>query len=106
MEKADVIRAMLVVDMVALALLALVYLRQRRMSMFAYLCWGFLAVLVPVLGPFFVIANRPGEWEPGYSVQKDLQRVTGWMRRMLPEAPSAASRLERARARRKKRLKE
>jgi hypothetical protein len=103
MITADVIRNLLIVDMVALALLALVYLRQRRMSIIEYCFWGLLAILIPVIGPFIVIANRPGEWEPSYSVREDVYRVFGWVRRLLPEVPHTASRLERARTRRKKR---
>jgi hypothetical protein len=34
------------------------------MSWAAYFGWGFLALLLPVLGPFLVIVNRPGEWHP------------------------------------------
>jgi hypothetical protein len=40
--------------------LALVYLRRRRMSTRAHALWGIFALLVPVLGPFLVIAVQPG----------------------------------------------
>ena len=40
--------------------LALSYLRYRRATLVEYAAWGFVALLVPVLGPFFVIAARPG----------------------------------------------
>ncbi len=64
MNTAGVIRIFLVVDMVAMALLALFYLRERRMRWVDYCCWGFLALFVPLMGPFLVIVNRPGEWHP------------------------------------------
>jgi hypothetical protein len=102
MITADVIRTMLIVDMVTLALLALVYLRQRRMSIIEYFCWGLLVIVVPVIGPFIAIANRPGEWDPSFSVREDLHRMSGWMRRLLPEPPPKINRLDRARMRRKK----
>ena len=56
----EFMRAFLVAGLMAMALLALVYLRQRRLSISEYLLWGLLAVLVPLLGPFLVIWSRPG----------------------------------------------
>ena len=87
MMTAAIVRVMLVVDIIVMTLLALVYLRQRRMSWSAYFCWGMLAVSVPVIGPFIVIANRPGDWDPSFSLQEDLSRFLGWMHRMLPDPP-------------------
>jgi len=40
--------------------IALSYLHYRRVSPFEYAAWGLLALLLPVFGPFFVIAARPG----------------------------------------------
>jgi hypothetical protein len=57
---ADVIRVILLVDIIAMALLAFFYLRQRRLSMTEYILFGLLALLVPLLGPFMVIILRPG----------------------------------------------
>lgn len=74
MDTAGVIRSILLIDMVALALLALFYLRQRRMSWMSLLGWGLLAVLLPVLGPFLVIATRPGEWHPDPFPSTQLRR--------------------------------
>jgi hypothetical protein len=82
-----IIRLMLVVDIIGLALLALLYLRQRQMSRFAYLRWGFLAVAVPVIGPFVVIASRPGKWDPSFSPRNDVVRFLKYMRRLLPDQP-------------------
>jgi len=40
--------------------LAMVYLAQRRLAWHQYLGWGLVALIFPILGPFLVIANRPG----------------------------------------------
>lgn len=42
-------------------MLAVLYLRQRKLSTLAFVLWGVLALVVPVIGPFLVIASRPGE---------------------------------------------
>ena len=70
MSAATILRILLVIAIAAMALLSLYYLRQRKLSGWAYLGWGLLAVLLPLLGPFLVIALRPGKWrkekaEPG-----------------------------------------
>jgi hypothetical protein len=44
--------------------LALMYLRRRRMTSRAHALWGIFALLVPVLGPFLVIAAQPGGRRP------------------------------------------
>ena len=41
-------------------LLAIFYLRYRRCSLLEVALWGILALFLPILGPFFVIAARPG----------------------------------------------
>ena len=60
MNAADIMRALLIIDIVGSALLAIFYLRRRPISSLAFLGWGLLAVLLPVIGPFLVIAARPG----------------------------------------------
>jgi hypothetical protein len=60
MTAADVLRALILVDILAMALFAIFYLRRRALSWTAFLGWGLLAVLIPLLGPFLVIAARPG----------------------------------------------
>ncbi len=57
---ADGMRVLLYVSLGAMALLAILYLRGRRLSLAAYCLWGLLAVLLPALGPFLVILLRPG----------------------------------------------
>jgi hypothetical protein len=51
---------LLIFDIFSLALLAVFYLRKRQLSWFEYLFWGLLALIIPVLGPFVVIASKPG----------------------------------------------
>lgn len=107
MGTAGVIRTILLVDIVTMALLALIYLRQRRMSWSAFICWGAVAMFVPVLGPFLLIANRPGEWDPAFSFSRDFKQLGAWIKRLLP-GPSPIkqlSRLDRARLRRQRRKK-
>ena len=58
---ADALRVILVTFLVAIYLLAVSYLRRRKMSNLAYAFWGTFALLLPAFGPFFVIAYRPGE---------------------------------------------
>jgi hypothetical protein len=41
--------------------LAVLFLRGRKLTVFQYLLWGLLALLLPVLGPYLVIAARPGQ---------------------------------------------
>lgn len=62
MATPKIISLLLVIDIVMLALFALFYLAQRRMNWIAYIGWGMVAIIIPVLGPFLVISNHPGEW--------------------------------------------
>ncbi len=105
MGTAGVIRTILLMDIIAMALLALAYLRQRRMSWTSYCCWSLLAIGLPVLGPFLVIANRPGEWDPQFSLLADFKQLSGWAQRLLPGAAPVKriGPLDRARLRRQKR---
>jgi hypothetical protein len=54
-------RLILLVVLFGMQLLAAFYLRQRRMPFLAFLSWGLLALLLPVLGPYLVIASKPGK---------------------------------------------
>jgi hypothetical protein len=99
MKPAGVIRTILLVDIAVMSLLSLCYLRQRRLSSLSFWGWGLLALLVPVLGPFLVIANRPGEWDPEFSVKKDLTRAGTLLLRLLPIHTEQETRLDRARRR-------
>jgi hypothetical protein len=57
----DLIRIILLAVIVAMALLAFIYLRQRDLSTSEYIRFGLLALFVPLLGPFLVIVLRPGD---------------------------------------------
>ena len=56
----DTIRVLLLTLVIVEAILAALYLRTRSLSIPEYLGWGLLIVFVPLLGPFLVIASRPG----------------------------------------------
>jgi hypothetical protein len=64
------LQALLIVDGVGMFFLAVLYLARRRMSWHQYLGWGLVAVIFPLLGPFLVIASRPGER------RRKVERVT------------------------------
>lgn len=83
MDTAGVIRTILLVDIVTMTLLSVVYLGQRRMGWMAYCGWGLLALFVPVIGPFLVIANRPGQWDPEFSLTADTKRAFQFLQRLL-----------------------
>jgi hypothetical protein len=53
-------RFLLVACAVGMAVLALLYLRRRRLAPPEYLGWGLLIILVPFLGPFLAILLKPG----------------------------------------------
>ena len=58
--EATLLRFLLTGYLVAAFAVALFYLRHRRVTLVEYFLWGTLALALPVLGPFFVIAARPG----------------------------------------------
>ena len=55
----EIVRILLYICLLGMALLAVIYLRQRRLSWTAYCAWGLLAVLLPAIGPFLVILAHP-----------------------------------------------
>lgn len=57
---AETLRILLAVFLVTMYVLAVLYLRQRRLSLGAYIFWGLFALVVPALGPFLVILLWPG----------------------------------------------
>lgn len=69
----QILRIMLAVYMLGTFVLTLFYLHYRRCSALEYALWGTLAFVLPVLGPFFVIAARPGPKKrfirPGLAIQ-------------------------------------
>ena len=58
---AETLHSLLLFFLVTIFLVSVFYLRQRKMSAWAYAFWGMFALLLPAFGPFFVIAYRPGE---------------------------------------------
>jgi hypothetical protein len=54
------LRSILALYGVAAFVFSIYYLRYRRCTKIEFVFWGALAFFVPVLGPFFVIAARPG----------------------------------------------
>jgi len=59
-ETGEVLRLILFADLFGMLMLAILFLRGRQLSMQGYICWGILALMLPVIGPYFVIAYRPG----------------------------------------------
>jgi ABC-type bacteriocin/lantibiotic exporter with double-glycine peptidase domain len=57
----ETIRILIIGCLFAMVLLAVLYLRQRRLSWTAYCAWGLLAILLPAIGPFLVILAHPGQ---------------------------------------------
>jgi len=56
----DVMRILLLACLIGMAILAALFLRMRSLSIPAYLGWGLLIILVPLIGPFLVILLQPG----------------------------------------------
>lgn len=54
-------RLLLFICLLGMALLAALYLRTRRLSVPAFLGWGLILILLPLIGPFLVILIGPGE---------------------------------------------
>jgi hypothetical protein len=57
----QLMRLLLVVCLLGMALLALLSLRQRKLPVAARIGWGLVAILLPIIGPFFVLLVRPGK---------------------------------------------
>ena len=57
---ADWMRLLLCLCLIGIAILAAFFLRGRRLSLFEYLGWGALIVLLPLIGPFLVVLIQPG----------------------------------------------
>ena len=57
----DLMRSLLLVCMLTMVILAVFYLRQRKLTQMAYVFWGLIAILIPIIGPFVVIWMRPGQ---------------------------------------------
>ncbi|HEY5269532.1 MAG TPA: hypothetical protein VII97_04295 [Anaerolineales bacterium] len=58
---AEALRLLLAGTLVALYILAMLYLRRQPLTFSQYTLWGLFALLVPALGPFLVILLQPGK---------------------------------------------
>jgi len=58
---ADTLRILLFACLFGMLMVAVLYLRRRKLTTLAYFLWGLLALLLPVVGPYLVIAARPGQ---------------------------------------------
>jgi hypothetical protein len=54
------LRYLFIIYLVTAFVIAIAYLRYRRCTPVELVLWGGLAFCLPVIGPFFVIAARPG----------------------------------------------
>jgi len=52
---------LLVLFIFGMYFLALAYLHRQPLTFGAFALWGLAALLIPALGPFLVIALRPGQ---------------------------------------------
>jgi len=72
----ETMRILIILCLIGMALLAVFFLRTRRMTLYSYIAWGLLALLVPLLGPFLVILSHPGNgisrWHKRKSRSKGL----------------------------------
>jgi len=57
---ADWMRLLLCICLIGIAILAAFFLRGRSLSLLAYLGWGALIILFPLIGPFLVVLIQPG----------------------------------------------
>jgi predicted membrane channel-forming protein YqfA (hemolysin III family) len=60
-ETADILRVILLAVLFGMLMIAILYLRQRKLSTLAYVLWGIFALLLPVVGPYLAIASQPGK---------------------------------------------
>ena len=60
---------------VTMTFLGFNYLRRRELETWEYIAWGILAVIVPVLGPFIVIASRPGAMRKEFANAKKVKKT-------------------------------
>lgn len=58
--EAFILRFLLATYTLVALVISLFYLHYRRVNWGEYAFWGIVAFLLPILGPFFVIAARPG----------------------------------------------
>lgn len=69
MDIQTLFRFLLVFTAMAMMVLAMAYLRHKSMNWSTFLLWGLLAIGVPYIGPFLVIALRAGQNNRQYETQ-------------------------------------
>jgi hypothetical protein len=57
---ATTMRALLLLSLLGMSLLAGLFLRRRQLPLIAYFGWGLLVVMLPALGAFIVLLAKPG----------------------------------------------
>ena len=57
----DLMRFLLLVCMLTMVILAVFYLSRRKLTHLAYVLWGLVAILIPIIGPFMLIWMKPGK---------------------------------------------
>lgn len=55
-----ILRFLLVAYSTVALVITIFYLYYRRVTPGEYVLWGIIAFILPIVGPFFVIAARPG----------------------------------------------
>ena len=60
MPSPDILRVLLILYPLGMACLAAFYLHSRSLPLAAYIAWGSLILLLPILGPFLVLLAAPG----------------------------------------------
>lgn len=60
MRTQDVLFILLLGCILGMAVIAVFFLRKRRLPFWAYIVWGLIIALVPLAGPFLVILLQPG----------------------------------------------
>jgi hypothetical protein len=76
---AETFRLMLTGYLVAMFVLAMLYLRRRPLTRIQFAAWGLFALLIPALGPFLVILARPGNHRKRADIVR--ARRKSWSRR-------------------------
>ena len=65
---------------VTMTFLGTSYLRRRKLETWEYIAWGILAIIVPVLGPFIVIASRPGTARKQFVGNKKVEKARNYFK--------------------------
>lgn len=96
---AAALRLMLTGCLVAMSVLALLYLRRCSLTWIQFAAWGLVAILVPALGPFLVIVSQPGKFNRTRMNAEDAERsaLVRARRRPIPRKRSDIVRTRRKR---------